>query len=284
MSINRLSPKHWAKLILRPEYREYTQKEKELERLKNAPRYTPISTSVLEKPLNLVDGKSFYYSYREICEDEIYKFISHKPNPFIIDCGSNIGLSILYLKQLYPESKIIGFEADPTVYKTLEANLKSFGYDDIEIYNKALWKEETTLEFAVEGADGGRVAQNEDKSFKSRVKVPAVCLSNYLSQPVDFLKLDIEGAETEVIKECADYLHQVKNLFVEYHSFWEQPQTVNEILSILKDADFRVSIRSQFASRQPFVKQSLQLGMDLQLNIFAYRTPETNENPTNESV
>lgn len=284
MSINRFSPKHWAKLLLRPEYREYLKKEKELERLKNAPRYTPVSTSVLEKPLNLVDGKSFYYSYREIYEDEIYKFVTNKSNPLIIDCGSNVGLSILYLKKLYPDSKIIGFEADPTVHKTLEANLKNFGYDDVEIYNKALWKEETSLEFAVEGADGGRVAQNEDIGFNGRVKVPAVCLSNYLSQPVDFLKLDIEGAETEVIKECADCLHQVKNLFVEYHSFWEQPQTINEILSILKDADFRVSIRSQFASRQPFVKQPLQLGMDLQLNIFAYRTPESNENSTNESV
>jgi len=281
MTINRLSPKHWAKLVLRPDYRKYTQREKELEILKNAPRYTPISTSILGKPLNLVDGKSFYYSYREICEDEIYKFISNKPNPLIIDCGSNIGLSILYLKQLYPKSKIIGFEADPTVYKTLQANLQSFGYDDVEIYNKALWKEETTLEFSVEGADGGRVAQNEGESFNGRVKVPAVCLSNYLTQPVDFLKLDIEGAETEVIKECADYLHKVKNLFVEYHSFWEQPQTINEILSILKDADFRVSIRSQFASRQPFIKQPLQLGMDLQLNLFAYRTPESNESSTN---
>lgn len=276
--INQRSPKHWAKLLLLPEYREYVQKEKELEKLKNAPRYTPISTSILGKPLSLVDGKSFYYSYREICEDEIYKFISDQPNPLIIDCGSNIGLSILYLKQLYPQSKIIGFEADPTVYKTLKANLQSFGYEDIEIYNKALWKEETTLEFAVEGADGGRVAQNEDESFNGRVKVPTVCLSNYLSQPVDFLKLDIEGAETEVIKECADCLHQVKNLFVEYHSFWEQPQTINEILSILKNANFRVSISSQLASRQPFVKQPLQLGMDLQLNIFAYRTLENREN------
>lgn len=279
--INQRSPKHWAKLLLRPEYREYVQKEKELEKLKNAPRYTPLSTSVLGNSLQLVDGKSFYYSYRELWEDEIYKFLSDKPNPFIIDGGSNIGLSIIYLKKLYPNSQIIGFEADPTVYKTLKANLTSFGYDDIEIYNKALWKEETTLEFAVEGADGGRVAKNDDENFNGRVKIPAVCLSNYLSQPVDFLKLDIEGAETEVIKECADCLHQVNNLFVEYHSFWEQPQTINEILSILKDADFRVSIRSQFASRQPFVKQPLQLAMDLQLNIFAYRTPENNENSTN---
>jgi FkbM family methyltransferase len=272
MTISRLSPKHWAKLILRSEYRKYIWREKELERLKNAPRYTPLTTSILGKPLSLVDGKSFYYSYRELWEDNIYKFLSKKSNPFIIDGGSNIGLSIIYFKELYPNSKIIGFEADPTVYETLESNLKSFGYDNVEIYNQALWKEESSLEFAVEGADAGRVVQNNQEQSQHRAKVPAVCLSNHLSQSVDFLKLDIEGAETAVLKECADDLHQVNNLFVEYHSFWEQPQTINEILSILKDANFRVSIHSQFASRQPFVKQLLQLGMDLQLNIFAYRT------------
>lgn len=282
MTINKLSPKHWAKLILRPEYREYSQKRKELEKLKQAPRYRRMSTSILGKPLTVVDGLSFYHSYREIYEEEIYKFLTDKSKPLIIDCGSNVGLSILYLKQLYPESKIIGFEADPDVYKTLQANLQNFGYDDVEIYNKALWKEETTLEFAIEGADGGRVEQNNNTAVLNKtVKVPAVRLSNYLSQPVDFLKLDIEGAETAVLKECANCLHQVNNLFVEYHSFWEDHQAINEILSILKKANFRVSIQSQFASRQPFVKQPLQLGMDLQLNIFAYRPSKNHESSTN---
>ncbi|NBD18850.1 MAG: FkbM family methyltransferase [Cyanobacteria bacterium] len=281
IDIDKFSLKHWAKLILRSKYRDYCQIEAALKKLHNSPRYTPLVTSVLGKPVKLIDGRSFYYSYKEIYEEEIYKFLTDNKKPVIIDCGSNIGLSILYFKSIYPDSDIIAFEPDPIAYKTLEANLKSFGYEDVEIYNKALWKEETTLEFGVEGADGGRIMQNKQESFKGQVKVPAVCLSNYLSQPVDFLKLDIEGAETAVLKECSDYLHQVKNLFVEYHSFWGQSQTINEILSILKDANFRVSIHSQFASGQPFVKQPLQLGMDLQLNIFAYRILESDESSTN---
>lgn len=276
--------KHLGKLVLRPEYRKYCQRNKELERLKKC---TSLYTSFylnFSIPLSLVDGKSFYYTYREIYENEIYRFISNKPNPFIIDCGANVGLSILYLKRLYPKSNIIGFEADPVVYKTLQANLNSFGYDDIAIYNKALWKEERTLEFSVEGADAGRVAQNNKEEFNYRVKVPTVCLSNYLSESVDFLKLDIEGAETAVLKECADCLHKVNNLFVENHSFWGEPQTLNGILSILNDANFRVSIHSQFASPKPFVKQPLQLGMDLRLNIFAYRTPENYESAASQPI
>jgi FkbM family methyltransferase len=271
MTINELSPKHWAKFILRSEYRKYTRREKELEKLKNAPRYTPLSTSILGKPLNLLDGKSFYYSYRELWENKIYKFLSKKANPFIIDGGSNIGLSIIYLKELYPKSKIIGFEADPVVYKTLQANLNSFGYDDVEIYNNALWKEETTLEFAIEGADAGRIARDNEEELNNRVKVPAVCLSKYLFQPIDFLKLDIEGAETAVLQECANHLHQVKNLFVEYHSFREEPQTLSSIINILSEAGFRLHIHPCITSPQPFFVRHSYLGMDMQLNIFAFR-------------
>lgn len=271
MIIDKFSLKHWAKLFIHSEYRQYCKRESELRRLHNAPRYSSLFTSILGKPLNLVDGKSFYYSYKEIYEHEIYRFKTNKKEPVIIDAGSNIGLSILYFKDIYPKSQITGFEADPLVYQTLKANLISFGHDDVKIYNKALWDKKTMLEFAREGADSGRIRQNDEKS-SNIIKVPTVCLSDYLSEPVDFLKLDIEGAETVVLKECANNLHRVKNIFVEYHSFWEDTQTINEVLSILKNADFRINIHSQFSSQQPFLKQQLQLGMDLQLNIFAYRT------------
>ena len=42
--------KHLGKLVLRPEYRKYCQRNKELERLKNAHCYTPLSTSILASP------------------------------------------------------------------------------------------------------------------------------------------------------------------------------------------------------------------------------------------
>ncbi|PSO83175.1 MAG: hypothetical protein BRC41_12635 [Cyanobacteria bacterium QH_9_48_43] len=86
MAVNQRLAKHWGKLILRPEYRKYCQKVKELEKLKNAPRYKHI----LGKSLSLVDGQSFYYSYWEIFEQEIYCFSSHKKEPLIVDCGSNV--------------------------------------------------------------------------------------------------------------------------------------------------------------------------------------------------
>lgn len=113
--------KHWTKLALRSEYRDYYYSiQQELNRIKNAPRYTHLSTNLLGSTLTVIDGLSFYYSYKEIFEQQIYRFLTSRSSPVIIDGGSNIGLSIIFLKQLYPNCKITAFEADPQVLECFD--------------------------------------------------------------------------------------------------------------------------------------------------------------------
>ena len=263
--------KHWTKLLLRPDYKKSYAQTKELQRIKNTPRYTNISTNLLGPKLLLPDGLSFYYSYKEIFAGKIYSFKTTKPAPRIIDGGSNIGLSIIYLKDLYPNSKIIGFEADPKVFQLLKSNIASFELDNVTLINKALWSSECLIEFAEEGADGGRVARNGEFGKNRKVKLKTVRLRDYLDQPIDFLKLDVEGAELEILSDCSYSLNNVENIFVEYHSFKEEEQRLDELLHILRASRFRFQILTQFSSPNPFLTQPTQLGMDLQLNIFGYR-------------
>jgi len=263
--------KHLTKLAIRSDYREPYSRTKELERIKNAPRYTHLSTNLLDLPLNLIDSLSFYYSYLEIFQKEIYAFKTNENYPFIIDCGSNIGLSIIYFKQLYPKSRILGFEADPSVFQVLQSNILSFGLDNVSLINKAVWSSETFLEFKIEGADAGRVARDIELDKEEHIQVPTVRLHNYLDQTVDFLKLDIEGAEIDVILDCSRHLKNVENIFVEYHSFVGEEQRLDELICVLKKSKFRIQIQTQFCSSQPLLNQQKQLGMDLQLNIFGYR-------------
>jgi len=240
-----------------------------LERLRKIPRYTPTSIQLLGSEINLVDSASFLFMYDEIFEKEIYKFKVANQEPTIIDGGSNIGLSVLYFKQLYPQSKVIAFEPDPRVFSYLKKNIENLKLANIELVQKALWNSEEKLEFMSEGADGGRVNYLENN--RNTIYVATVRLRDYLSQPIDFLKLDIEGAETEVIQDCRDLLHNVKNLFVEYHSFVSQPQTLHKIIDILSEAEFRIHIHPPMTSPQPFYYRNVHLGMDMQLNIFAFR-------------
>jgi FkbM family methyltransferase len=263
--------KHWTKFALQPKYRGFYSFQQELERIKNTPRYTHLHTDLLGPNLNVIDGLSFYYSYKEIFEQEIYRFPNAKPSPIVIDGGANIGLSVIFFKQLYPDCKITAFEADPHVFQVLRSNLAEFDFRDIKLINQALWHTETILEFAVEGADGGRLAHAADQEQSKKINVNTIRLKSYLEQSVDFLKLDIEGAETEVILDCSDYLHNVKYLFIEYHSFYNEEQRLDELLHVLRQAKFRVQLQTQFGSPKPFLEHPTQLGMDLQLNLFAYR-------------
>ena len=257
--------KHWGKALLRPDYR---RRQRALSRLRGLPRYQPTTTDILERPLEVVDSLSFIYMFEEIFEREIYRFDAKTEAPYVLDCGSNIGLSVIYFKRLYPGAHVVAFEADDEIFAVLKRNVERWELGDVELVCRAVWSEETTLNFKHEGADGGRIERGEGAGDKS---VPTVRLRDYLDRRVDFLKVDIEGAETETLADCADRLGNVENLFVEYHSFDGERQTLDALVRLLADAGFRLHVHSPNASPQPFVRRDLNAGMDLQLNIFAFR-------------
>ena len=85
---------------------------------------------------------------------------------------------------------------------------------------------------------------------------------------IDFLKLDIEGAELEVLQDIAGELHRVKHLFIEYHSAIHEPQKLSQLLNVLEKAGFRYYIGGN-PSKSPFTNSVVEEGMDLTLDIFA---------------
>ncbi len=273
-------PVHWLRLLGSPEYRASRRREAELERIRRAPRFAPLTTWILGPPLTAADGLSFYYSYKEIFEEGIYAFRASRPDPVIIDGGANIGLSVIFFKRTYPGSVIHAFEADPAIFRILGANAVSFGLDDVRLTNKALWTADGTVTFLPDGADGGRLARDADTGERRRQAVESVRLATRIPEGgVDFLKLDVEGAETDILLDAADRLHRVENLFVEYHSFAGEEQRLDELLRVLRGAKFRVQVRVQAAAGRPFLDgpSRSREGMDLQLNIFAYRDRPASE-------
>lgn len=233
------------------------------------PRYRPAVTKITGSHIHMTDAASFLYMYGEIFDQQIYKFIARSKQPLIIDCGANIGLSIIYFKTLYPESRVVAFEPDRNIFQILKSNIESSGYNGVRLVDKAVWKENSVTNFMPDGADGGRMVQINPGS--ELYEVSTVRLRDYLKEPVDLLKLDIEGAEVEVLEDCADLINNVSNLFVEYHSFVKEKQTLHRIINILHDASFRIHIHPPHTSNQPFVDRIISHGMDMQLNIFAFR-------------
>jgi FkbM family methyltransferase len=239
----------------------------ELTRLAALPRFTRGDTRLLGPTITLPDSASFVWTYRDIFQRELYAFRARSERPYIIDGGANIGLSVLYFKRLYPLAEIVAFEPDPYIFGLLEQNLRSHGHDDVRLERRALWSSETRLSFHGDGADGGRVGREE----AGGTAVQAVRLPPYLDRHVDLLKLDIEGAETEVLGDCREALDKVERLYLEYHSTVGQPQTLHVVLEILASAGFRVQILPCSVASRPLIDPPVASGMDLQLHVFGIR-------------
>jgi len=259
--------KHIYRMLFEPEYRYYSWLVTRYGRTK---RFSLRKIIVHGWDIIVPDMASFLSAYKEIFVEQIYAFRSDVRDPVILDCGANIGLSILYFKTLYPHSKITAFEADPQIFAILQRNITAHKICDVELVNKAIWSSETTVAFSVEGADGGRINAGNDKNL---INVPTVSLSSLLQgTKYDFVKIDIEGAETEALRNCDEYLANLKYVFIEYHSIASTPQSLGMLINSFEKKGFRIHMHPQLISKRPFIRFSCpENGMDLQLNLFFTR-------------
>lgn len=248
-----------------------TKEFNELKRLKKLERYSPGVSSLIKPQINFVDANTLANGYEEIFLKKFYEFKTNKINPVIIDCGANIGLASIYFKETYPNSTLISFEPDPHIFKTLQQNIKDRNYQNIELYNCAIYDRPGTVSFQQEGGFSGRVPYKNDT--ENIITVDCIDFNDVLFKydTIDFLKVDIEGAENKILPVISKSLKKIENFFLEYHSHEEKPQKLHDLLGILQKAGFRYHILEAFTREKPFVNRNTLLGMDLQLNIFAYR-------------
>jgi FkbM family methyltransferase len=233
--------------------------------------FAPLKTRYKEtafrfggKQFTVPDALSFFWQYHEIMVRRAYAF-PHSENrpPVIFDCGSNVGLSLCFYHDNYPGAQITAFEPDPKVAAYLEGNLERNGIQGVTLHRAATWISEGTLHFASEGADGGRLDESA-----GGVEVQTVNLRALIEQhaQIDFLKMDIEGAEAELVPHLGDSLQRIRHLFIEYHSYAGQEQALHPILHALAAQGFRYYMETDVKRRNPFTAPP-----EFQCNIFASR-------------
>lgn len=254
---------------------QYTLSAADQERLSNEHSFTQGTVQLSGISTRYTHGASMLHSWQEIFADEVYRFIPNNSRPYIIDGGANIGLSTLYFALRHPQSRIDAYEADPHIFQVLQQNIaahRSQLQARIQLHQQALWHSDTQLTFHEEGALAGSVVGDFGRTGNTQT-VPAINIGRLLQQRVDLLKLDIEGAENELLPTLKPVLTNIDYLFVEYHSLQEQPQQLGQLLLLLSNAGFRYHIR-EAAKLAPYPmeeKLSVRRLFDLQLNIWCYR-------------
>lgn len=213
-------------------------------------------------------GLEYLHGIKEIFIEGVYNQ-KLPENGYIIDCGAHIGLSVIYLKSICPTANIICFEPDTKNFDLLQKNIASHHLKKVESKKEVVWIENTNLKFVQDGNMGSKISEG---NASNSVSVKAIRLKDYLNKKVDFLKIDIEGAEYKVIQDIADNLINVNKMFIEYHGTFDQNNELLEILDLLSKAGFKFYIKEAVSIfDQPFLPKIARTVYDIQLNIFALK-------------
>lgn len=211
---------------------------------------------------SFANSREFLKIYRDIFEREEYFFQTNKRSPAIIDCGAHIGIATLYLKRLYPDARVICFEPNPRTFELLRLNIMQNGLSGVVFVNAALASENSQrplnascIEDSPWSWDDSCVQPKWNEPTSKTIPVRTVRLSSYLNQPIDLLKIDIEGMETEVLEEAQIKLQLVEECVIEFHGTNSNPtNTPERLLGILERGGFSIQIRQD---RIPIDKDSI---------------------------
>jgi FkbM family methyltransferase len=155
--------------------------------------------------------------YKNHIEKICTRIRSQKNVPLIIDAGANIGASTVWFAVNFPDCIIFAIEPEQKNFALLRKNTES--YKNVTIFNAALWNEPGTLSLADEAGTGWgcRVEAKADRAGTVRaITIPELLAEESNIRPV-IVKIDIEGAETGLLRNQTAWLDQVPLVIFEQH-------------------------------------------------------------------
>jgi FkbM family methyltransferase len=209
--------------------------------LKNFPRRVSGRLEVDGHALHYVDLHSFYWQAVQIIRSRLYDLRGQDAPPLILDCGAHIGMASIFFASRFPGAEIHAFEADPAIAETLAENLRSLGLTGVTPHAAAVWINDDGVSFADSHDDSGHVQADGAGGLRT----PSIRLRDFLTaltRPVDLLKLDIEGAEFAVIRDCDGALGGVRRIIAEVHCMGPEMTAeggLGELLTTLERNGFR---------------------------------------------
>lgn len=142
-----------------------------------------------------------------------------------VDAGSYIGTFGIYVARALPYSKVVALEPDPENFRKLINNIKLNELANITALNKGLWNKDTKVVFAPGGGEVSTVifnSEDQDKKDKETISTLMTTLDDLCTQmsgKIDYVKMDIEGAEIEALEGAQECIksHRPKMIIATYH-------------------------------------------------------------------
>lgn len=205
------------------------------------------------------DLETLHTLFYDIFLSPPYFFKSKNERPLIIDCGAHIGMSVLYFKKLYPNSSIIAVEANPHSFGLLEKNITVNNLKNVTTYNVVLGTQKGKVPFYLPGNLGSiNASVRKGPGSETEISADSIPLSELISgykEKIDLVKLDVEGAEVDIISDLATSgaLSIPEQYIIEYHHRTNSDRSaLANFLKKFEDAGYNYNLwsRSQIGTCQ----------------------------------
>lgn len=189
--------------------------------------------------------------------DEIWLLKSYEPTPDfqiqpswnVLDIGANRGFFTVYAAQKATRGHITSYEPLQENLTYLEKNIQINSLKNVTVVPKAVSTANGTSTFYVSSRAGSHTVVKRSKSTVREIEVETIAINDILENlesPVDLLKMDIEGAELDILTNGgkAISLDNVRRIILEYHAIdgLSLPEMKERLTTLLTQHGFRVGV------------------------------------------
>ena len=192
---------------------------------------------------------------------DYFRWYKPQAGETVFDLGANCGLSVYYLSQAVgPAGKVYAFEPDPVNHDVMLRNIARHGLTNVVPLRKAIAGGTATLEFFSEGTIGSTLARQSNRGTTGKIiTVEAVSLADACETygTPTFIKMDIEGAEIEVIAASRDFLLKNAIQFAIDTNHWKDGQlTCHRVESLFAECGYEVLTASDSGFATTWARKS----------------------------
>jgi FkbM family methyltransferase len=162
-------------------------------------------------------GSRDYWIARENWEINLTNYLTKKQPSVFVDIGANVGrYTIKMARQIGNRGKVIAIEADPENYEVLVENIRLNKLRNVNAFNVACWDKEEDVKLSMSSIKAKEGSSIKWEVSDRTVTVRGTTLDNILAglgiKEVNIVKMDVEGAEKEVLLGMKDTIAESKNI------------------------------------------------------------------------
>ena len=184
-----------------------------------------------------------------LIEEYAKKNFDIKSSDTVIDVGAHIGLFTLYASQSCKIGNIYSYEPVKENFEILKENMNINNLKNVKIFNLAVSNSNSTITLFMNNDESGHsmFSESSENIIVKSTSLMKIFDDNKIKE-CNFLKLDCEGAEYEIIEKLpSTYFEMIEKIIIEYHMVDSHPELLEKLQNKLSANNFKFETKMLFS-------------------------------------